>query len=62
MPCCTGQRYKYSLPDAIRQKVGDYLTWCVYLLDLVEGKKRLIIDESVLSPKNALIIASRGSE
>jgi hypothetical protein len=62
MPCCTGQKYKYSLPDAIREKVGDYLTWCVYLLDLVEGKKRLIVDESILSPKNALIIASRGSK
>jgi len=62
MPCCSGQKYKYSLPDAIREKVGNYLTWCVYLLDLVEGKKRLIIDESVLSPKNALIIASRRSK
>ena len=62
MPCCTGDRYKFSLPLAIKEKVGDYLTWCVYLLDLVEGQKRLIVDENVLSPKNALIIASRESE
>jgi len=58
MPCCTGDKYKFSLPQAIKEKVGDYLTWCVYLLNLVEGKKRLIVDENILSPKNALIIAN----
>jgi hypothetical protein len=31
----------------------------MYLLNLVEGKKRLIVDEGILSPKNALIIATR---
>ena len=59
MPCCTGGQYKFSLPQVIKEKVGDYLTWCVYLLNLVEGKKRLIVDESILSPKNALIIADK---
>lgn len=62
MPCCTGGQYKFSLPQVIKEKVGDYLTWCVYLLNLVEGKKRLIVDESILSPKNALIIANRGAK
>jgi len=62
MPCCTGGKYKFSLPQVIKEKVGDYLTWCVYLLDLVEGKKRLIVDESILSPKNALIIADRSGK
>lgn len=56
MPCCTGQKYKYSLPAVIKEKVGDYLTWCVYLLNLVEGKKRMVVDENIISPKNALII------
>lgn len=59
MPCCTSGKYKFSVPQSIQQKIGGYLTWCMYLLDLVEGKKRLIIDESILSPKNALIIATR---
>lgn len=59
MPCCTGDNYKYSLPHVIKQKVGDYLTWCVYLLNLVEGKKRLVVDENIISPKNAIIIANR---
>ena len=62
MPCCTGGQYKFSLPQVIKEKVGDYLTWCVYLLNLVEGKKRLIVDESILSPKNALIIANRSGK
>lgn len=56
MPCCTGDSYKYSLPTVIKEKVGDYLTWCVYLLNLVEGKKRMVVDENIISPKNALII------
>jgi len=59
MPCCTGDNYKYSLPTVIKEKVGDYLTWCVYLLNLVEGKKRMVVDENCLSPKNALIIGDR---
>jgi hypothetical protein len=62
MPCCTGGKYKYSIPQAIQQKIGNYLTWSMYLLDLVEGQKRLIVDDSILSPKNALIIANRGQE
>ena len=56
MPCCTGDSYKYSLPTVIKEKVGDYLTWCVYLLNLVKGKKRMVVDEHIISPKNALII------
>lgn len=56
MPCCSGEKYKYSLPTVIKEKVGDYLTWCVYLLNLVDGKKRMVVDENVISPKNALII------
>ncbi len=59
MPCCTGDKYKYSLPTVIKEKVGDYLTWCVYLHNLVEGKKRMVVDENVLSPKNALIIGEK---
>lgn len=62
MPCCTGGQYKFSLPQVIKEKVGDYLTWCVYLLNLVEGKKRMIVDENILSPKNALIIANRSGK
>ena len=60
MPCCTGGKYKFSLPQVITEKVGNYLTWCMYLLNLVEGRKRLIVDEGIISPKNALIIARRG--
>ena len=59
MPCCTGDKYKFSLPDVIKEKVGNYLTWCVYLLNLIEGPKRMIIDENIISPKNAIIIASK---
>ena len=62
MPCCTSGKFKFSVPQAIQQKIGGYLTWCMYLLDLVKGKKRLIIDESIISPKNALIIATREEE
>ncbi len=54
-PCCTGKTHGYGLPDAVVEKIGKYLKWCLYLQNQVKGNSRLHIDNHCLSPKNAII-------
>jgi hypothetical protein len=60
MPCCTGKMNGYSLPDVVVQKIGKYLTWSTFLFDKVDcEKKSLVIDNYIISPKNAIIYARK---
>ncbi len=60
MPCCNGQMDHYHLPDVIKEKIGRYLMWTLCLFDQVRySKKRIVVDEHIISPKNALIVAQK---
>jgi hypothetical protein len=69
MPCCVGKKKtsKTQIPQVIKDKIGRYLEWSLHLYERAKSKDfgfakldnkkaRLIVDENVLSPCNALII------
>lgn len=56
MPCCVGKDM-WSYPEVIRNKLGPYWTWSMDLALRVNGK--LVEDKNVLSPCNAIIVASK---
>jgi len=60
MPCCNGQMDHYNLPKAIKEKIGHYLMWTLCLFDQVrDSNKRIVVDENIMSPKNAIIVAKK---
>jgi len=50
MPCCADE---YYIPKFIKQRIGNYLGWCMHLANICEGK--LIQDNKIISPKNCII-------
>jgi hypothetical protein len=56
-PCCIGPVEGY--PDVVKDKLGKYLTWSYHLYNQVKGQKSLKVNESILSPCNAIIIAEK---
>lgn len=59
MPCCEGKKTLY-FPPIFKEKLGTYLWWSYQLA--LKAKGRLLVDEKVISPKNALIIARKKEE
>jgi hypothetical protein len=55
MPCCNGEIDK--LNRFLVEQMGPYLAWSYQLAQHAQGQ--IEIDESVLSPKNAIITASK---
>ena len=56
MPCCIGQTKGYC-PPIVKEKLGRYLSWSYYLSQEANGE--LKVDNNIISPCNALIIASK---
>jgi len=56
MPCCEGKTL-WQYPEIIRDKLGAYWTWSMDLALRVNG--RLTEDKNILSPCNAIILASK---
>jgi len=59
MPCCIGDVTKIRPPKFIVSKIGKYLSWSWYLLSMCVGKTRMLEDKNVISPKNAIVVASK---
>lgn len=60
MPCCNGKMDHYNLPEVIKEKIGRYMMWSLSLFDQIrDSKKRMIVDENVMSPKNAILVAQK---
>jgi len=58
MPCCKG-KYEVKYPKVILEKMGTYLLWSWDLAQQVHGT--MIVDKNILSPCNAVITTSKGS-
>ena len=56
MPCCVGQVVN-DYPQIVREKLGKYLLWSWQLSQKANGK--FIVDEKMMSPKNAIVIAHK---
>ena len=56
MPCCEG-KMEFKNKYFLKEKLGRYITWCIYLSDLCGGKVKQ--DNYVISPKNGLIMAKK---
>ena len=59
MPCCVGQVVN-DYPQIVREKLGKYLLWSWQLSQKANGK--FIVDEKMMSPKNAIVIAHKKGE
>lgn len=55
LPCCSNPSYNFSTKPFLKEKLGDYLTWCLYLSSKCNGK--LKVDKGCLSPRNAVMEA-----
>jgi len=53
MPCCIG-KFRRKNRHLVK---NNYYEWCIYLNDIVNGN--MIIDKKCISPKNAVITASK---
>lgn len=56
MPCCEGVKTMY-FPEIFKERLGTYLLWAYQLT--LRCKGRMTVDEKILSPKNAVIVASK---
>jgi len=60
MPCCEDRAVKPLYPERLRKVLGSYEVWAFHLAQLAKGT--YFIDNDCLSPKNAVIVASKEEE
>lgn len=60
VPCCEARQVRNeAIPALIRKKLGSYLSWSYTLFEMVKGKKQIVEDSRIISPKNIIITASK---